>query len=145
MAHIRKLIRDNIKTTLTGLTTTGANCFASRVYPIESARLPGIIIYTESEANNYVTIGLPRTQRRTLRVSVEVYVNGVSNYDATLDLICAEIEDALYTDLTRGGYAEDTKVINFDSQFSGDGNQPVAIGVLTVEVEYHSTEGSINS
>ncbi len=145
MAHIRKLIRDDIKTTLTGLTTTGANCFASRVYPIESARLPGIIIYTESETNNYVTMGLPRTQRRTLRVSVEVYVSGVSNYDATLDLICAEIEDALYTDLTRGGYAEDTKVVNFDSQFTGDGNQPVAIGVLTVEVEYHSTEGSINS
>lgn len=144
MAHPRKLIRDDIKTTLTGLTTTGANVFASRVYPIESARLPGIIIYTENEANEYVTMGLPRTQRRTLRVSVEVYVQGISNYDTTLDLICSEVEDALYTDVTRGGNAKDTRVINFDSQFSGDGNQPVAIGVLTVEVEYHTVEGSIN-
>jgi hypothetical protein len=73
-----------------------------------------------------------------------VYVQGIANYDSTLDLICAEIDEALYTDVTRSGYAKDTMVVNFDSQFSGDGNQPVAIGVLTVEVEYHTVEGSIN-
>lgn len=144
MAHIRQFIRDNIKTTLTGLSITGSNVYASRVYPIGDAKLPGIIIYTDSESNSYLTIGLPRTQERTLNVNVEVYVQATSNYDATLDTICAQIEEALYTDLERNGYAKDTQVVNFDSQFSGDGNQPVAIGVLTVEVKYHTVEGSIN-
>lgn len=144
MAHIRQLIRDDIKTTLTGLPLTGSNVYASRIYPIGDAKLPGIIIYTDSESNEYLTLGLPRTQERRLSVNVEVYVQATTNYDATLDTICAQIEEALYTDLERSGYAKDTQVTNFDSQFSGDGNQPVAIGVLTVEVKYHTVEGSIN-
>ena len=44
MAHARKSIRDDIKTTLTGLTTTQSNVFQSRVYPIGKAKLPGILI-----------------------------------------------------------------------------------------------------
>ena len=140
MAHIRKLIRDNITTALTGLTTTGTNVYQTRVYPLAESKLPGIAIYTKSEDVEYQTITTPRAQERVLLVAVEAYVKALANYDDTLDTIAEEVEAALYTDLTRGGYAKDTRVISFDSQFSGDADQPVAYATFTVEVDYFTAE-----
>ena len=40
MAHVRKLIRDHITTSLTGLTTTGSNVFQTRFFPLEDTKLP---------------------------------------------------------------------------------------------------------
>lgn len=145
MAHVRKLIRDDIETTLTGLTTTGSNVYQTRVYPLAEDRLPGLAIYTSSEAAEYATINPPRTQIRTLSVSVDVYVKAVTGYDDTLDAACVEIEEALYTDRTRGGNAKDTRVTAFDSDFSGDGDQPVARATLTVEVEYVTLENNVEA
>ena len=34
MAHLRKQIRDNVVTALTGLSTTGSRVYGSRVYPM---------------------------------------------------------------------------------------------------------------
>jgi hypothetical protein len=143
MAHVRKLIRDDIETTLTGLATTGANVYQTRVYPIAEDRLPGLAIYTSSEATDYATITPPRTQVRLLTVSVDVYVKVNTAYDDTLDAACVEIEEALYTDRTRGGNAKDTRITAFDSDFSGDGDQPVARATLTVEVDYVTLENNV--
>jgi hypothetical protein len=54
-----------------------------------------------------------------------------------------EIEEALYADLTRGGNAKDTRITAFDSDFSGDGDQPVARATLTVEVDYVTLENDV--
>ena len=142
MAHIRKLIRDNIVTSLTGLTTTGSNVYASRVHPLAANKLPGLAVYTNSEQIQYRTISLPRTQSRTITINVEIYVKAVATFDDDIDTVVAEVEAALYTDVTRGGYAEDTKVTSLDVQFSGDGDQPIAGARLDVEVMYFATEGS---
>lgn len=142
MAHIRKLIRDNIASTLTGLTTTGANVFQTRVYPISSGSLPGIAIYTKSETSDFITMTRPRIVSRVLTVSIEAYIQGASGYDNLLDTVAKEIEVALCVDQTRGGYAKDTRLINFEAEFSGDPDQPVAYATLTVEVEYVTIEGN---
>jgi hypothetical protein len=140
MAHVRQSIRENITTTLTGLTTTGSNVYQTRIYPVAEDKLPGIAIYTRTEDTEYQTITLPRTQERTLVIAVEAYVKALNNYDDTLDTIAAEVEGALYTDLTRGGYAKDTRVVSFDSQFSGDGDQPIAYATIEVQVDYFTEE-----
>lgn len=140
MAHVRKSIRDNVKTTLTGLTTTGSNVYQTRVYPLAEDKLPGIAIYTRSEDTEYQTVTVPRHQERTLVIAVEAYVKALTDYDDTLDSIAAEVEAALYTDLTRGGYARDTRVVSFDSQFSGDGDQPIAYATIEVQVDYFTEE-----
>jgi hypothetical protein len=85
-------------------------------------------------------MGSDRTQFRRLSVNVEAYVQGNTGYDDSLDTICSEIEVALYSDLTRGGYAKDTKITAMDAEFSGDGDQPVARATLRVEVEYATQE-----
>lgn len=145
MAHVRKLIRDNVKTTLTGLTTTGNNVYQTRVYPLAEDKLPGIAIYSSEESTLFGSMNPPRTQIRTLTLAVEIYVKAVDNYDDTLDQICLEIEESLYADLTRGGYAKDTQVLRFSSDFSGDGDQPVAYGTLEVSVDYATSENDLET
>jgi hypothetical protein len=145
MAHVRKLIRDNVKTTLTGLTTTGNNVYQTRVYPLAEDKLPGIAIYSSEESTLFGSMNPPRTQIRTLTLAVEIYVKAVDNYDDTLDQICLEIEESLYADLTRGGYAKDTQVLRFSSDFSGDGDQPVAYGTLEVSVDYATAENDLET
>ena len=145
MAHVRKLIRDNITTTLTGLTTTGSSVFQTRFYPLAEAKLPALTVYTKSDTTEYSTVSPPRTQIRTLDVTVEAYVAGNTNVDNTLDTIAVEIEEALYTDLTRGGNAKDTRITQFDADFSGDGENPVGVGRFTIEIVYATLENDIET
>jgi len=145
MAHVRKSIRDNIETTLTGLTTTGSNVYVTRFYPLAEAKVSGLCIYTNSEATEISTLKTPRTQLRTLEVMVEAYVKGTTGIDDTLDTIAVEVEEALTTDITRGGNAKDTKVTAFESSYAGDGDQPVGVGRFTVEVLYATLENDIET
>lgn len=142
MPHVRKQIRDALITRLTGLATTGTKVYRSRVYPLAEGKLPGIVIYTNSEEVNYLTMRLPRTEERILSVSVEIYVKGVINYDDTLDEVCLEIENALYTDVTLNGLARDSKVISFNSEYNGDGDQPICVGKMDIQITYSVLENS---
>lgn len=142
MAHVRKLIRDNITTTLTGLTTTKSNVYQSRVYPMHTAKLPGILIYNKSETVEYTTVSIPRLQERLTEYELQVYVKAKTGYDDSLDQICLEIEEALTADLSRSNYAIDTRITSFESDFNGDGDQPVAICTLIVEVRYQVRENN---
>lgn len=145
MAHVRKLIRDNVTTALTGLSITGSNVFKTRVIPLDKTKLPAICVYANNETTEYGTINPPRTQMRTLELTAEVYVKGTSDVDDSLDAISVELEEALYTDLTRGGYAKDTKITSFVSDYNADGEQTVGIGNFTIEVTYVILENDIES
>lgn len=145
MAHVRQQIRENIGTTLTGLATTGSNVFETRLFPIGEAKLPAICIYTNSEEAEYSTITPPRSQMRELSVAVEFYVKATTNLDDTLDTIAVEIEEALATDLTRGGLAKDTKVTTFEADYTAEGEQSVGIGRFTVVVSYVTLENDIET
>ena len=143
MAHVRKLIRDNITTTLTGLATTGANVYQTRLFALGESKLPAICVYTKSEATEYSTITRPRTQMRNLDVNIEFFVKGTLNIDNSLDQIALEIEEALYTDNTRGGYAKDTKITEFEADYNPDGEQSVGVGRFTVSVTYVTIENDV--
>ena len=145
MSHVRQQIRDDIVTTLTGLTTTGSNVFRSRIFPLEQTNLPALCIYTKSETSEYDTIGLPRSVNRILDVAVEAYVKGVSNYDNTLDTIAVELEEAIAADITLSGLAKDAQITAFEADFAGDGEQPVAVGRFTITVEYRTVENDVET
>ena len=143
--HIRQAIRDNVKTTLTGLGITGDRVYANRIYPFIQQVSNGILIYTESEATEYLTMGRPRSQERTLTLKVEIYAKSTTSLDNLIDDIALEIENALYIDPTRGGIATDTMIMNFDSDFSGDGDSPVGVGMLDVIVKYNCVENALGA
>jgi len=143
--HIRQSIRDNVKTTLTGLGITGDRVYANRIYPFLQQVSNGILIYTESESTEYLTMGRPRSQERTLTLKVEIYAKSTANLDNLIDDIALEIENALYIDPTRGGVATDTMIMNFDSDFNGDGDSPVGVGILDVIVKYNCVENALGA
>lgn len=143
--HIRQSIRDNVKTTLTGLGITGDRVYANRIYPFLQQVSNGILIYTESEPTKYLTMGRPRSQERTLTLKVEIYAKSTANLDNLIDDIALEIENALYIDPTRGGVATDTMIMNFDSDFNGDGDSPVGVGILDVIVKYNCVENALGA
>jgi len=143
--HIRQAIRDNVKTTLTGLGITGDRVYVNRIYPFIQQVSNGILIYTESESTEYLTMGRPRSQERSLTLKVEIYAKATVNLDNSIDDIALEIENALYNDPTRGGVATDTMIMNFDSDFSGDGDSPVGVGILDIVVKYNCVENALGA
>ncbi len=145
MAHVRKQIRDAVITAVTGLTTTGSNVFRSRIYPLEQTKLPGLCVFTRSEVVEFDTLTISRSVSRVLDVIIEGYVSATSNYDDTLDQIAVEVEEALAADVTLGGLAKDTQVTAFEADFSGDGEQPVAVGRFTVTVQYRTAENDVET
>jgi hypothetical protein len=145
MAHVRKQIRDAIVTATTGLTTTGSNVFRSRIYPLEQTKLPGLCIFTRSETVEFDTLTMARSINRVLDVMIEAYVSATTNYDNTLDQIAVEVEEALAADVTLGGLSKDLQVTAFEADFSGDGEQPVAIGRFTVTVQYRTSETDVET
>jgi len=145
MAHVRKMIRDNITSTLTGLSTTGSNVFQTRLFSLGENKLPAICVYTKAEASEYATMTRPRTLIRSLDVAVEFFVKSTANVDDAIDQIALEIEEALYTDQTRGGYAKDTQITDFEADYNSDGEQSVGVGRFTISVEYVTLENDIES
>ncbi len=143
MAHVRQTIRDHIVSAVTGLSTTGANVFPSRVYPIAAGKMPGLAVYTLSEAVEAQTLRPPRGLVRILEISIEAYVEGSTN-DDVLDNICAEVEAAVAADITRGGNAKDTILVSFEADFA-DGERPLVVGRLTYQVTYSTAETNATS
>jgi len=75
-----------------------------------------------------------------MTIAVQAYCQGATGYDNTLDQIAVEIEEAIAADVTRGNIAKDTRVVEFDSDYSGDPDQPVASATITIEVDYVTLE-----
>ena len=143
MAHLRQQIRERVGTTLTGLTTTGSNVFQSRVYPIENTKLPCLLIYTREESSEPLDMGPPRTIEKRLSLVVEGYVKANSNYDDTIDTITKEVEVAMYGDRLINNLAKDSFLVSTDISFNGEGDNPLGIVVMTFEIPYHHTEGTL--
>ena len=127
MAHARKQIRDQLMTTLTGLTTTGSNVFNSRVYDHDA--LPCISVYTLSEELGDES---QNKQFRMLNVMVEVRAKAADNLEDQLDQIGAEIEDAIFAngDTTLSDTCKEFDYDGLDIELSGEAEQP--FGLMTM-------------
>jgi len=138
--HIRQQIREYFGTTLTGLTTTGSNVYESRVYPLENAKLPALIIYTKSETSEPIVIGTDRVMSRELAVVVEGYAKATSDFDDTIDTISKEVEQAIAADRTLDGKAKDTYLESTEIEFNGEGEKPLGYVSLTFLTNYYVKE-----
>jgi hypothetical protein len=137
MAHKRTSIRNNVTTTLTGLTTTGLNVFESRIYPNELAKLPLLNVYSNTETSELSSIG---KIERNLEIMVEGFAKATANIDEALDVIAKEVEVALATDLTRGGHAKETFLTNTEYELENIGNQQLGVIKMTFNVHYITTK-----
>lgn len=137
MPHAREAIRDAVVTTCTGLATTGAKVYPSRVYPSGDTHLPGLSIYTGSEALDEDTQVMGGKQFRNLEVVIEARAKLASGLDDKLDDICAEVETAMFADLTLGVGVKDIDYGGTEIELEGeDSDRPVGVARMTFVVFY---------
>ena len=144
MAHIRKTIRENIGTALTGLSTTGTSVFESRTFPLNFSALPALLIYTKDEEVIEFSLKTPRTQFRQLQVIIEAHIKGTSNIDDTIDTIAEEVEEAMVTDVSRGGHAKDTRLVSTEIEFE-EATSKVGLAIFTYVIEYATVENAVQT
>jgi hypothetical protein len=140
--HLRRQIRERAATTLTGLTTTGSNVFQSRVYPMESAGLPGLCIYTTEETVEMQSMGATRNFSRDLTMIVEGYATASANVDDTLDQIGKEVEIAMSGDITLNDLAQDSYLSSVEITLSGDGSTGIGKITHSYTVVYQNAENA---
>ena len=137
--HVRKQIRAAAVTALTGLATTGARVFASRVYPLQDTDLPGLRISNPDETIEPASMGgANRYLERTLILEVQACVKQVSGYEDLVDQICKEVEVALANDNTLGPLAKWIVPRGIQTELVGEGEIPVAVATMRFEVLYYT-------
>lgn len=136
--HIRQQIRERIATTVTGLTTTGSRVYQSRVYPMASANMPGLLVYSTSEDSEIDVMGATGVLNRVLNISIEGYVKTITEFDDKIDDICKEVETAMAGDQKVNGLAKNSFLQSTEIEFSGDGDQPIGVVTLNYVVQYRT-------
>jgi len=145
MAHVRKAIREHVVTTITSLSTTGSNVYETRYFPLQTGNLPALIVYTLDETVEDYTLGQnTRTQFRALNLIIEAHCRGTANIDDTLDTIAEEVEEAMVTDITRGGNAKDTKLVSTEVDFD-TASQKTGLMRLTYLISYNTVENAVQT
>ena len=145
MAHVRKAIREHVVTTITSLSTTGSNVYETRYFPLQTGNLPALIVYTLDETVEDYTLGQnTRTQFRALNLIIEAHCRGTANIDDTLDTIAEEVEEAMVTDITRGGNAKDTKLVSTEIDFD-TASQKTGLMRLTYLITYNTVENAVQA
>ena len=145
MAHVRKAIREHVVTTITSLSTTGSNVYETRYFPLQTGNLPALIVYTLDETVEDYTLGQnTRTQFRALNLIIEAHCRGTANIDDTLDTIAEEVEEAMVTDITRGGNAQDTKLVATEVDFD-TASQKTGLMRLTYLISYNTVENAVQT
>jgi hypothetical protein len=144
MAHLRQSIRERIATDVTSLTTTGANVFQSRIFPVEESKLPCLLVYTTSEDSEVTEMASPRPMTRTLNVVVQGVVSAAQP-DDTLDLISKEVEVALAGDVSINSLANNSFLSSTEIEFNADGAKPIGTVMLNYSVEYRNLDNNPES
>ena len=137
MAHNRKAIRDRMIVILTGLVTTGPRVFASRVYPLQTPDLPGLLVFTELEEVD--SGSMRRGLERALTVLIQAVVKSSGGViDDTLDTIAEEIEAAIEADPNLSGLALYTQLLSTEIEFNAEAEKPVGIMSIRYQVSYRT-------
>ena len=139
--HLRRQIREAAATRVTGLATTSSRVFQMRVYPLQVAELPGLLVFTNNETAQRLTLGAPSIMERSLELVVEGYARATSNLDDTLDGIAKEVEVAIAADYGLGGLAKAATLRSTQVELV-DADQPIGMVRLTFDVTYMSRENA---
>lgn len=139
--HLRRQIREAAATLVTGLGTTGARVYQMRIYPLQAAELPGLLVFTNDETAERVTFPAPSIFERRLELVIEGYARATSNLDDTLDGIAKEVEIAIAGDQGFGGKAKSTTLRSTQVEMV-DADQPIGMVRLIFDVIYMAREDS---
>jgi hypothetical protein len=135
MATARQQIRDALGTQLTGLTTTGARVYMSRVYPLSESNLPALRIFVERDSYSEA-YSSNESEWRELSIVVEAIARAVADVDDTLDTICGEVGDAVASNETLTGRVKWMQNERIDFEITDDGDRPFGMAVMRYTAHY---------
>ena len=139
MSHARQQIREAIGTACTGLSTTGARVYQARVYPLATANLPGLAIYTNSETSEESEVGgASRLLMRLLEVKIDGYSKKTSGLDDELDTICTEVEVAIMDDSTVQNLVANLFISETSISFAHEGDRPIGCASMSWNCVYYT-------
>ena len=142
MAHVRTTIRQAFVDTLKGHTVADDKVFDSRMYTIDESSLPSIIIFSNNEEILTTTIGLPRLQNRTLKITVECYGKATTGVNKLMDDLALEVEQLIYNNQPLKKLCKDYKLESTDMHLNSNGDKPVAVASLVFAVLYLTKENN---
>jgi hypothetical protein len=143
--HIRAQIRHAIVEILTGLPTTGANVFQSKVSALQDDELPALKVSTNKEVIDAITINSDPTLERELVAVVTVVVKAVDGLDDEIDQIIKEVEQAINQSEevnTLGGLVKSMVLTDIDIDGNSEAETPTGEAVLSLKIEYY-TQASV--
>lgn len=141
--HLRRQIREAVATAVTGLTTTGARVFQSRVYPLQDAELPALLVYSRSERSEPITIHPSRVIQRELQLEIVAVAKATADLDDTLDGICKEVEVALAMPLAGiASLARTIALLGTEIDMQGTSEKPTGRATLTYQIDYFNQENA---
>jgi len=139
--HIRAALRQAVRSALMGLPSIAGNVFVDRVYALQAADTPCLLL-SVSEAVDLD--GLTGVQRRTLGVSVEALAKVNHGLSDTLDDIGVEVEEALAAPITLGG--KPGNLLTYTGAdaptLAGEGERPVGSLVMNFELLVFTQAGA---
>ena len=136
MTHARKTIRDDVVTTLTGLTTTGSRVHDTRIFPLSESGLPCLAVYAGDE--NVERAALGNMLERQLELVVRCYARATSGVEDVLDQIAEEVETAL----TSATGAKDLVLRSSEPEYSDEGDMQIATRSIVFDVTYYTDAGA---
>lgn len=139
MAHVRTSIRNAIASRLSGLTTSAARCYPSRVQPLADANLPCLRVFLDEEEIESASLLADPTLIRNAVLRVECCGKAVASLDSTLDTMLAEVEAALATspDPTFGGLLKGPPLpVSITVDLDDGLEKPVGIATISYRITY---------
>jgi len=128
--HPRQQIKALVVTAVTGLTTTGTDVFTDPLHPIALIDLPAVrVVVTRDEvlADDNAMGGI---ETREISVTIEAVEEAATGLAATLDLICLEVEAAVFNDAPLAALAFDGGLRSTEIDLTGDGEAPIGTATM---------------
>lgn len=143
--HVREQIIQAIAVCVTGLATTGANVFESRVDALERDALPALAPRFLPATESITPVTMPSPRRLECRCRVQVVIAGRAADEVTVrklaNQISLEVQQALAMPAAIGPWKTLTP-LGFELNLSGAGEQVAAEGLLTYEALYFIAENA---
>lgn len=139
MTHVRQQLREEVATVVTGLATTGVNVFQSRKYPLQESELPCLIVTTEGDDVEKLTMNFPSLLERSTVVRITAKARETVDVDDKIDDICAEVEIAIANATL---IAKSNDFIGTETDEDVVGNQSVGTATLTYQMKLHTLENA---
>lgn len=136
MTHARTQIRNTITALLMNNTSAENRVYEARVYALDDTKLPALLVYTKQETVGERSISRPRTQQRQLLLTIEAYVKARGNVDEATDTLALEVEQHIAAYPTLEGMVKDISLVSTETQFSDEGEKPIAVALLTFSIAY---------